>query len=1207
MSSLALYLLGPPRIERDAVPIEVNRRKAIALVAYLAVTGQSHARDSLVTLLWPEYDSSRGRAALRRTLFTLRSALGGECIRVDRDQIGLQPAADQASGFLLWVDVVQFRRLLAACQTHGHPDSEVCPSCIVPLTEAVNLAHGDFMSGFTLRDSANFDDWQLFEAQRLRRELDGALVKLVRGHIAQRQFETAEGFARRRLALDPLDETAHCQLMRLYAWSGRRSAALHQYEECVTSLKDQLGLPPQQETTELYEAIQEGRAPPPPDDERTQPQREPSAEPPAFLKEDIPVETPIFVARDAELAQLERYLQEALSGQGQVVFVTGDAGCGKTALIQEFARRAQESYPDLIIAMGHSNAHTGVGDPYLPFREILCLLTGDVEAQWSAGAMTTEQARRLWKLTPLTIRALVKTGWDLIELFAPGAPLLERAAAFRPWPIDKVWLAQLEALVARKSSVTGASAVQQAALFEQYAQVLWALCREKPLLLALDDLQWADAGSLHLLFHLGRRMAGCPLLLVGAYRPAEVALGRPAYPRSMQAAPVEAREAASIPWDRHPLEAIVNEFKRSFGSIEVNVERAEDRPFVNAFLDSEPNRLGDAFREALHRHTLGHPLFTHELLQGMQERGDLVQDGEGKWIEGPKLDWDTMPVRVEAVVAERIGRLPPSSRELLSTGSVEGETFTAEVVAQVQGIGERDAVRTLSHTLDRQHRLVSAQGIRRLGNQPLSQYRFRHILFQKYLYSSLDPVERVYLHEQVGIALEEIHHDRQTANVSVQLARHFEEAGLPEKAIHYLHLAGERALRLSAYQEALAHLNKALSLLRAQPDLPESSRKELALQLALGVAWVGIEGYGPEAKEIYSRAHSLGQQLGETSEICRAVGEQACLHYVRAEYERAQEFAEEALSLAHEVGDPLLVAISHWYLGFILFARGNFLDARDHLQQVIAFYDPPKHHETFVLLRSSDSGVSALAYDACCLWCMGFPDQALKRSQEALSLARELDHAFSLVDVLAYGGCLLHKLRRDADSFIASANELRGIACETLPGWMGSATWHWGEALVLQGNLERGIAEMRRGLERRQYGIEQCNRSGALYSLAEAQAAAGRPEEGMRTMEEALTLAETTDERYYEAELIRLKGKLLLMQDKVDEAEASFHKAIDVARHQGARSWELRATTSLARLWQKQGKTGEARQTLAEIYGWFTEGFDTQDLKEAKALLDELA
>jgi adenylate cyclase len=328
---------------------------------------------------------------------------------------------------------------------------------------------------------------------------------------------------------------------------------------------------------------------------------------------------------------------------------------------------------------------------------------------------------------------------------------------------------------------------------------------------------------------------------------------------------------------------------------------------------------------------------------------------------------------------------------------------------------------------------------------------------------------------------------------------------------------------------------------------------------------------------------------------------------VQAEYEQAREFAEEALNLALEAGDPLLVAVSHWYLGFILFALGDFLAARDHLQKMIAFYDPQEHHEAFVLLRSSDSGVSALAYDACCLWCMGFPDQALKRSQDALSLARKLDHAFSLVDVLAYGGCLLQKLRRDADSFIANTNELREIVYETLPGWMGSATWHWGEALVLQGNLERGIAEIRKGLERRQFGIEQCNRSGVLYSLAEAQATAGRPEDGLRTLDEALALVETTGERYYEAELNRLKGELLLMQDKVDEAEDSFHKAIDVARRQSARSWELRAAINLARLWHRQGKTGEAQQTLSKIYNWFTEGFDTRDLKEAKALLDELA
>jgi len=253
---LAIYLLGPPRIERDGVALKLDRRKAIALLAYLAVTGQSHRRDSLVNLLWPDYDTPTGRAALRRTLHALSTALGGDWLETDREEIGLKPERD------IWVDLVELRRRLAGCVTHGHPAAQVCPACIAPLTEAVTLVRGEFLSGFGLKDSCNFDDWQLFQAEALSRELADALDKLVHWHSARREFEPALGNARRRLALDPLDEPAHRQLMCLYVWSGRRSAALHQYEECVAVLTDQLGVPPQDATRQLHDEIQAGRPPP---------------------------------------------------------------------------------------------------------------------------------------------------------------------------------------------------------------------------------------------------------------------------------------------------------------------------------------------------------------------------------------------------------------------------------------------------------------------------------------------------------------------------------------------------------------------------------------------------------------------------------------------------------------------------------------------------------------------------------------------------------------------------------------------------------------------------------------------------------------------------------------------------------------------------------------------------------------------------------
>jgi predicted ATPase len=516
----------------------------------------------------------------------------------------------------------------------------------------------------------------------------------------------------------------------------------------------------------------------------------------------------------------------------------------------------------------------------------------------------------------------------------------------------------------------------------------------------------------------------------------------------------------------------------------------------------------------------------------------------------------------------------------------------------------------LSGELDRRHHLIRAQSIVRVDDQFLSRYRFRHILFQKYLYSSQDEVERVHLHEQVGTALEGLYGAQEEsaagAELALQLTRHFQEAGITEKAIHYLHQAGDKAVQLSAYQEGIAHLTRALALLMELPDAPERAEQELALQLSLGIAQVGPKGYGPEVQKAYNRARELCQQMGKTTQLCRVVGELSIFHYVLAEHQRARELAEEAFRLAQRVMDPLLVVLDHSYLGFILFSMGEYTTALGHLEQVIAFYNPEKHHRSIVSLRGSDVGLSAQAYAACCLWCLGYPDQAARRSQKALALARALDHPYSLADILCFGGCLFNAMRRDAAALNDHAEELKRLANDKLQSWLVMGLWQRGEALAMLGHLEEGIAQMRECLALQQSRVERCYRSGCLRSLAEAQAKTGHPEEGLTTLAEALAFVEETDERHWEAELYRLKGELLLTQGDEAGAEASLHPAIEVARRQQAKSWELRAAMTLSRLWQRQGKKAEAHQMLAEIYNWFTEGFDTPDLIEARFLLDSL-
>jgi DNA-binding SARP family transcriptional activator/predicted ATPase len=1179
MARLSVRLLGPPQIALDAEPITgFASDKVRALLAYLVLeTEQPHRREKLAGLLWPDRPEQSARASLRQALVNLRQVTGDRhaappYFHISRQTIQFNRASNA------WIDVTAFTDLLQA--------KALSQQTIRQLEQAVELYRGDLMEGFSVSDSSAFEEWALLNRERLHRLVMDALHRLAQVHEAYGDLEQALPHAWRQVELDPWRENAHRQLMRLLALSGQRGAALAQYETCRRLLAEELGVEPAAETTRLYEQIRDGelKAPVP------SPARplEPAAKPPPFLDEEkqVKVEVPVFVAREPELGQLGVFLDLALAGEGQVVFVTGEAGSGKTALTQEFARRALEAHAGLLVANGNCNAYTGLGDPYLPFREILGLLTGDVEARWAAGAITREHARRLWNGLPIAAQALVEAGPDLIDTFVPGTDLVQRAMAYG---CGMDWLTRLDELVERTAPSPGAPSLQQSDLFEQYTGVLEILARQGPLMLVVDDLQWADAGSVSLLFHLGRNLAGSRILIVGAYRPEEVALGRNG--------------------ERHPLEAVVNEFQRRSGDITVNLGKAESRDFVEAFLNTEPNRLGVAFREMLHQQTRGHPLFTVELLRGMQQRGDLVQDHEGRWVTGPGLDWETLPPRVEAVIAERIGRLAEPLQAAVRVASVEGEVFTAEVVARVQAADEWEMVSRLSSELDRRHRLLRAQGFQRIDDQRLSHYRFRHILFQKYLYNSLDRVERAHLHEAVGDTLETLYEQQVEgmAAIAGQLAWHYQEAGMAAKAIGYLRQAGDRAVRLSANEEAIAHLTQGLALLETLADTPERAQQELALQLALAMPLLATRGYAaPELSRTYARARELCQQMGETPQLFPALLLLWMFYATRAEHQTALELGEQILSLAQRLQDPLQVAFSNWAPGLSLLYLGEFTLARAHFEQMIAFYDP-QQHRSLAFLYGQDPGVTCLSWAAWSLWFLGHPDQALKRSREALALAQELDHPFTLVFALGIAGSLFHHLRgagqavqEYVDASIRLSTEERFALFQA--GGIIFRGWVQTEA----GKVEEGIAEIRQGLATWQAMGAGMHLTHYLGMLAEAHAGAGQSEEGLSVLAEALSQVEETGERYYEAEIHRLKGELLLMQRDEAEAEASFQHAIEVARRQRARSWELRATTSLARLWQAQGKGSAARKALAEIFGWFTEGFDTPDLREARALLEEL-
>jgi DNA-binding SARP family transcriptional activator/predicted ATPase len=1181
MARLSLSCLGPLQVTLDGRPLTgFKSNKVRALLIYLAVEAdRPHRRETLAGLLWPEWPDRDALSNLRYALSNLRQVVGDKAatpsyLLISRDALQFNKASESQ------LDVTTFlARTEPVCDAAEDFDN------LSTLEDAVSLYRGGFLDGFSIRDCASFEEWALLKRQQLDQRLHLTHRHLARGYEQSKMYGRAEAHVRRLIELEPWDESAHQDLMRVLALGGQRSAALAQYETCRRLLYDELGVQPVASTLRLYELIRDGEL-----EISTAVSTTPlvgTLEPPAFLEDESSFyEAPVFVARDRELAQLNGYLDRALAGQGRVAFATGEAGSGKTALLQEFCRRSQEVHENLVVASGNCNAYTGIGDPYLPFREVLAMLTGDVEAKWAAGAISSDHARRLWRTAPAATFAMVTAGQGLLDTFVPRSALLERIASHDQWPGREM---RPDDLLERVSSIgRDAGRPEQSDLFEQYTRVLQAIAGQFPMLLVLDDLQWADLGSASLLFHLSRRLAGSRILVVGAYRPEEIALRTDS--------------------ERHPLEPVVNELQREFGVAPVILDQAERREFVDAILDTEPNRLEIPFREMLYRQTRGHPLFTIELLRGMQERGDLICE-DGSWVAGQTLHWQTLPARVEAAIAERIGRLAQPLRTALRIASVEGEDFTAEIVARVLDMDERDLVRRLSSELDRRHHLVRAQAIKRLKSRRVSQYRFRNYLFQKYLYDSLDDVERAYIHEDVGAALEELYGEQasQIEAIAPQLAWHFQEAGITEKAVRYLGKAGAKAVQLSAFQEGIGHLTTGLELLAMLPDSTERARQELSLQLALGIAWQSTEGArSPRLIQAYSRARELCYQTDETSQLCQVLGQFAVIHYVGAEYHMARELANELLALAQGLEDPLLIALCNWRQGFISFGLGELTASHCHLEQVIEFYEPHEHHTSFVGLDGKDAGLGALGYDACCLWYLGYPEQGMARRQEALDLAYELGHPFSLADVLCFAGCQFAEMGRDAEALEVHSRELIHLTNERVPGWQGTGTMYHGEALAMLGQLEEGIKEMQAGLAaERAIGV-RCHLPTRFSFLAEALAKAGRLTEALDTLSEAFAMVEESKERYWEPELHRLQAELLLMQDEESDAETSLRRAIDVARRLGAKSLELRATITLARFWGRQGRKTEARDSLTQIYDWFSEGFDTPDLKEASELLEEL-
>ncbi|RQR45820.1 hypothetical protein DIE21_30670 [Burkholderia sp. Bp9140] len=710
--------------------------------------------------------------------------------------------------------------------------------------------------------------------------------------------------------------------------------------------------------------------------------------------------------------------------------------------------------------------------------------------------------------------------------------------------------------------------------FDAIRQLLVRESRNQPVHLLFEDLQWLDRETEAFLAYLIDHVPDARILLLVNYRPEyQPAWAGAAHCSRIRLEPLGPSDAQGL------LTALLG----------------EDRTLA-------------PLKQLILEKTEGNPFFMEEVVQTLVEEKSLLGDaGRYRIVETPATLH--IPTTVQGVLAARIDRLPIDEKELLQALAVIGHEFPFSLIRRIcsEAPARDDELRRLLAHLEASEFIYERPAF------PEVNYSFKHALTQEVAGRSLLMERRTTLHERTAQAIEMLFPTR-IADYCSELAHHYSQSGNIPKAVEYLHRAAQQALRHAAHPDAMNHLGAALALLKRLPDTPMKAHWELTLLLSLGPVLMDVRGYGStEVGATYRRALELCERTGEASQRFATQLGLRIHHVVRGEIAIATDLSKQMLDTARDANDPGLLVEAYGALGACLFLGGDFGAARANLEEALAIYDP-KQHQAHVFAHGVDPGIRALNYLVLTLWFQGYPEQALKRSAEALALAQDLAYGPSLAFSLTYAAHL-HQLRREpmragerADAVIAVSTE------HGLPYWLAWGTLLRGWATSEQGNIQDGIAQMRQGLDAQRAAGGEDLRPYSLALLAGSYRRAGDTRAARDRLAEATAIIEQSGEHCYEAELCRLAGICSAAEASRDgtapagddEAAACFHRAIACARRQGARALELRAASDLARLLQRQGKTAEARQALSEVVACFTEGFDTRDLREAKALLDAL-
>ena len=1046
--TLCMRLLGGFSLFFDDRPVTtVDAPRLQSLLAHLALHSETRQpRERLAFLFWPDSDEPQARTNLRQALHHLRRALPESERFLESEARAVRWRADARFS----LDVAEFEQLVSLAE-EARAAGEMSDERSA-LEGAVALYAGDLVPDC-------YDDWVVPERERLREVFLGALERLAELLERERDYRGAIPRARQLLDHDPLNEVCSRRLMRLYALSGDRAAALRVYHGCATALAREVGVEPSAVTREAYERLLE------PDGT-------------AVAKE---TERPVagtwaLVGRGAEWEVLRKAWRRAAEGESLLALIEGEAGIGKSRLCEEF----RDGVGRQGFATAGSRCYSAAGGlAYAPIVELLRSETIAPGLRRLGDPWLAELARLLPEL------------------------LAERPQLPRLPPLTDDW--------------------QRARLLDALSHAV--LAERRPLLLAIDDLQWCDGETLGWLHYVLRSRSNAPLLVVATARSEELGPEHPAHSLLLTArASGQAVELELRPLDRADTAALA----RNVSGEEVDDER----------------------QEVVYRETEGNPLFVVEWVRaGLVDEDRAARPG-GEAGEGPEL-----PPRAHSVIDTRLAQLSAAGQELASLAATVGRAFTFDVLAAASSRSEEQLVEALDELWER--RIVRERGV--------DAYDFSHDKLREAAYLRAGPARRRMLHRRVAQALERLH-ATDLDGVASELAAHYARAGWTERAIGFYARSADVEQRVYANERAIELFSKALELLDGEPPTPQRDERELALRTALGAPLVAFKGYGaPEVHDVYVRAGKLCERLRTRPDppVLRAL---ALVHLARGELPRAYELGQQLLELGECEDEPMVRVEGNYVLGVTSCWLGEFAAGRRQLERAIAEYLPDRAR-AHLALYSQDPRIVCMSRLAHVLGCLGHRDQAEEKAREALRLADELEHPFSLAYALTFAAWLAIDLG-DESCARERAHRMADLAEEQRLGFlqpMGAILRGW--TLAREGHTDEGVARIREGLDAYRRSGWSLYQPYGLALLARVSLDAGRVDAGRAAISQALELSERIGQRSLDAELHLLMGELILVAaGNGANAEPHFATALEVARRQGSRPLAQRAAERLERL-----------------------------------------